>query len=824
MKKITLSLLFIAASVFSNAQDCFWAKQAGGTNSGATSFGIVNDANGNSYVTGYYSGNNMSFNGISLPGTGGTQDIFVVKYDKSGVAKWAKRGSGTNSEEGHGITVDENGNTYITGWFGSPTLTFGTTVLTNYGVNAAFFIVKYDSTGNVKWAKTNSGSGNMGQYGEGISYDKNGNLYVTGSFDDTYIVFGNDTLFKNTNSDFFIAKYDTSGNVIWAKRGGGTGYDYGTSIASDPNFLYITGFYNSPFMTFGTDTVFRYSNMFILKYSASGNYIWGKCPKAKNMADEHPYCIAMDGNGNSYITGTIKSDSLYFGNIGLGNYSVNGGIEDAFIVKYDAGGNSKWVKQIGNTGADQGRGIAVVGNKVYQTGYSQSPSINIGPLTFTNTGTVPMYVAVFDTAGNFDNAFTSTGNGGGYTYGISVDPSGAINFTGVFGLTVNFGNATMTQNNGGVDFFIAHTYPFSLGVTTSNVLCYGSNNGSATSALTGGQSPFSYYWSAGGQTTSSITNVPASTGIDTLIVTDINGCMMAQTYSITGPPAVLNSICLVTVDSASQYNVIAWDKTPFTDVDSFIVYREISTNNYQPLAVIPYDSLSLFIDTVRTKYFPNTGDPNAGTYRYKITVHDTCGTYRALGPYHNTIYFLNNNGTFYWTQPYTIENAPNPVSSYVLLRDDNSTGNWQAVSSVAGTQQLVSDPLYSIYQNTASWRVQTQWSISCTPTAKMQNGTQSAFSSSYSNVYTNIGIGIKNNSSESSVSLYPSPNNGSFTVEIGALKNVRLEMYNVLGDLVYKSGLKNGKNVLDAKNLGKGTYVAYILSDSGKAIKKIVIE
>src|SRR5438445_13882578 len=69
-------------------------------------------------------------------------------------------------------------------------------------------------------------------------------------------------------------------------------------------------------------------------------------------------------------------------------------------------------------------------------------------------------------------------------------------------------------------------------------------------------------------------------------------------------------LCEVTVDSLSQYNVIYWDKAPYANAKNFIIYREIGTNNYQPIATIPHDSLSEFVDTVRYKYFPDKGDPN----------------------------------------------------------------------------------------------------------------------------------------------------------------------------------------------------------------------
>jgi hypothetical protein len=299
---------------------------------------------------------------------------------------------------------------------------------------------------------------------------------------------------------------------------------------------------------------------------------------------------------------------------------------------------------------------------------------------------------------------------------------------------------------------------------------------------------------------------------------------MVSSATVSQPPADSAKICMVSVDSLSQHNIIVWDKTVFTSVDSFIVYREIATNNYQPIARMPYDSLSQFIDTVRTAYFPNTGNPNSGTFRYKIQVHDTCGGYSDLSPYHNTIYLLNNGaGIFYWTTPYTIENGPNPVTSYVLMRDDHSNGVWHAVSSVAGSQQTVSDPLYAIYKDTASWRVQTIWNVSCTPTYK---NTSANYNSSYSNIFTNYASGVNQNNLQADIRIYPNPTSSVIVINC---KNQFLEsasFTNIMGEIVYIVRNKNLSNdiQLDVSNLTNGIYFLNIKTDKGIVQRKIVKE
>lgn len=827
MKKISL-LLFILAVARLGAQDCFWAKRAGGVGY-EEGQSITVDPNGNAYVVGSFSDNTIQFSPFTLTNTSpGNSDFFVVKYSKAGTVKWARN---YGSAVANGITSDSNGNIYITGTYGNSYLKFGTdTVFNSNPGSSSIFLVKLDSSGNVLWANTpiiTGTPGNMGVSSNAITYDENGHIYTTGQFLCNYIIFGGDTVYYSSSSgySFFITKYDVNGNCIWAKGSRGTGYDYGLSVDADPGNLYVSGRYSSPLMIFDGDTLTGTNSdqAFALKCDSAGNLLWMKGSQA---AVSYGLGITTDGNGNAYMTGTFQGSFIIFGADTL----YDNWMYDFFLTKYDPNGNTVWVR--GTTGGyadDRGHGItADTAGNIYVTGQMGAADtvwfgnvMLVNPSYFQNTA--PLFVVKYDPAGNalsgLCSVSTPTLTGGGKGAAIAVDNSGKVYTTGYFSGTIKLGNVTLSTA-GVYDFFVFHTYPFTISVTTTSVSCYGNADGSAGVSINGGASPYTYTWMPMGQTTPAVSGLSA--GTDSVRVTDSNGCSRQAIFTITQPAPDLLSICMVTVDSASQYNIVTWDKTSFNDIDTFIIYREISTNNYQPIAAVRYDSLSMFVDTVRTMYFPNTGDPNAGTYRYKLKAHLTCGGYASLSPYHNTIYFLNNNGTFYWTQPYTVENAANPVSSYVLLRDDFSTGNWQPVSSVAGTQQTISDPLYSIYQNTASWRVQTQWSISCNPTLKTNAGVQSAFNSSYSNIYTNAGIGMQDHNLATFTKIYPSPNTGIFTVEC-AINNARLEIYNVLGEQVAAQQLHQGVNTVNAA-LPDGSYIARLVTEKGVVSKKVIVQ
>src|SRR5260221_409050 len=100
------------------------------------------------------------------------------------------------------------------------------------------------------WAK--SAGGISHDRCNGICTDVSGNIYITGWFG-APIVFGTTTLTSTGSQDIFIAKYDASGNVIWAKSAGGIYSDQGISVSTDAGGnVFISGSFSSTSINFGT--------------------------------------------------------------------------------------------------------------------------------------------------------------------------------------------------------------------------------------------------------------------------------------------------------------------------------------------------------------------------------------------------------------------------------------------------------------------------------------------------------------------------------------------------------------------------------------------
>ncbi|MBL4753048.1 MAG: SBBP repeat-containing protein [Flavobacteriales bacterium] len=386
--------IFIAK--YDSSGNILWAKSAGGS-SFDMGYSIATDVSGNFFVIGSFQSPTLTFDSITLVNSNaGSSDIFIVKYNTNGNVIWAQSIMGSAWDHGRSISTDSNGNIFVTGSFGSPTLTVGSTSLVNTGV-LDLFIVKYDSGGNVLWVKSEGGSAADG--GSSVSADTSGNIYMTGGFSSPTITFGSTTL-TNTDtsftSDVFLVKYNTDGNVLWAKSAGGSYGDAGASVSVDlsGNAL-VTGYFGSSSINFDTIAIANSNtdnsnDIFITKYDSSGNVLWAK--SAVGSADEQSFGISTDSSGNVFVTGNFRSPTLTFGTISL----TNAGGGDIFFVKYDALGNIILAQSISASSNELGSSISVdESGNVFVTGYFWSSTITFGSTSLGNAGTNDIFIAKF---------------------------------------------------------------------------------------------------------------------------------------------------------------------------------------------------------------------------------------------------------------------------------------------------------------------------------------------------------------------------------------------------------------------------------------------
>ncbi|MHA1437159.1 MAG: SBBP repeat-containing protein [Promethearchaeota archaeon] len=251
---------------------------------------------------------------------GGTDTLFALG-DSEGVTfnnyTWGK----VNRREcGNDISIDKDGNKYITGE-------------TEIGGNIDTFLIKYNSSDDYQWNKTWGYSGM--DVAKGVVIDNIGDVYIAG-YTDSFGTF-----------DAFIAKYNSSGVLKWNHTWGGVNTDGAYDIAVDKyGNVYLTGFTNS----FGTS----FYDAFIIKYDTNGNLIW--------------YTTWGDSDGDiAYgITTDENSEKIYI----TGDTTQNGLQWDTFIAIYDTSNNFYGEIIWGDNRDEKVRDIAVYNSSIYIVGWT----------------------------------------------------------------------------------------------------------------------------------------------------------------------------------------------------------------------------------------------------------------------------------------------------------------------------------------------------------------------------------------------------------------------------------------------------------------------
>lgn len=372
---------------------------------------------------------------------------------------WAKNAIGSDLDEGNAIAVDANGNTYITGQFESPNLTFGTRTIIN-STNADYtniFVAKMDPLGNCIWARSLGGAEN--DYGSAIAVDNNGNVFVGGYYKSPIINDVSITINNQGNDDAILAKFDSNGTLLWLKGIGGSYDDRITGISTDQSGdVYITGCFYSSSLNFETGPLASAGNtdIFLAKYSSSGTNLWSK--RFGGIEDDRANAIKTDNNGNSYFTGSFQSTSIDFGTGPLIN---SGGDKNLFVTKVDNLGISIWAKSSTSTaGGIEGSGISIdqIGNAyiggVFDGSTAVFPSQN---LTNVRPNGSNAYLAKYSSSGDFQWANNPTsGPEGNSVYCITSDNVGNSYISGWYtSPSVNFNGISLTSSAFGDNIFLA---------------------------------------------------------------------------------------------------------------------------------------------------------------------------------------------------------------------------------------------------------------------------------------------------------------------------------------------------------------------------------
>jgi hypothetical protein len=242
----------------------------------------------------------------------GLRDVYMIKTDADGNELWNKTFGGSNYDVGRSVAQTSGGGYIITGYTDS----YGA------GLNDVW-LIKTDASGNEMWNKTFGSSGE--DYGYSVAEISGGG----------YIIAGNTESYGAGGDDVWLIKTDASGNEIWNETFGGSGWDYGYSVAETLDGGYIITGHTSSYGA-GEDDVW------LIKTDADGNEVWNETFGGSGW--EWGYSVAQTSDGGYIIAG-------HTGSYGTGEY-------DVWLMKTDADGNELWNKTFGGSDHDRGYSVA----------------------------------------------------------------------------------------------------------------------------------------------------------------------------------------------------------------------------------------------------------------------------------------------------------------------------------------------------------------------------------------------------------------------------------------------------------------------------------
>ena len=257
---------------------------------------------------------------------------------------------------------------------------------------------------NPIWAKS-LGSNTIDEV-LGVASDNEGNIVIVGYFHES-LNFQSQTLVSNGGSDFFIAKLDNAGNLMWIESGGGAEDDIAKAVSIDSqgkinvigNFRGVANIGENQINSNGE------SDIFIIQYSPNGDYLWGKF--LSGFYEDSGNDICVDSDDNIIVIG------YYDQFLGIGNSTlVSKGGKDFLLAKYDKNGNFLWRINHGSSQNDIATSIACDQDNNIFIGGEFSGTINFGSFNLSANGSLNTFIAKYDKTGAFKwaKAFGSTDN------------------------------------------------------------------------------------------------------------------------------------------------------------------------------------------------------------------------------------------------------------------------------------------------------------------------------------------------------------------------------------------------------------------------------
>ena len=354
---------------------------------------------------------------------------------------------------------------------------------------------------------------------------------------------------------------------------------------------------------------------------------------------------------------------------------------------------------------------------------------------------------------------------------------------------------------------------------TGGIETCGQADGYININASGGTGTLSYLWS-NGTTNQNLTN--ASAGHYQLLVTDQafpNPCHTAYNEYVQGSMPMEQTICIVTVDSVTNHNLVVWENVQTDGVDHYNIYRDHCDNDFSFVGSVNADAITVFEDI--------TSLPFIKSYSYKISAVDACGNESDLSPVHKTIHLeinldeINHEAQLIWDD---YIGFPNPI--FKLYKKTTDLG-WVLLSELPSTDFSFVDELYN--DTTISYAIIVEKPGGEADACDAWNGIDHASGGPYYQSMSNLeDEGIVNhtqidNTTKGQFSAYPNPVRGILNIEnTETIQSIKI--FDLTGKLISSyQNVNQKKTQLNTQNFEAGIYILEI--QSSEIIKeRIIIE
>lgn len=541
--------------------------------------------------------------------------------------------------------------------------------------------------------------------------------------------------------------------ILW---GNGLG-QIGLSISSNPNFYYCD-------VQGGTAA-----------FDLNGNSYTGAY---QNNIDLDPLFVSPSGGSGAGFNGLASNWSLQ-----LSSPCIDAGDPATQTPALDIIGNPRIINCYIDIGAYENQSGTFFTVSITQTSQIFCSGHATGALLAIITGSGSSFTYLWS---NGQTTPTDTGLIAG-SYSVTVNKAGfACPITET--ITINEPPSAISINDS----------------STTNIINASCHNQDGNISITpnGGTTPYSYLWS-NNSTNQNLSGI--GSGTYSVTVTDHNGCNVSDTFVVSTIAPSATQICMVTVDTSSTKNVIIWEKPTNAPIDSFKIYREIA-GVYSHVGSIAYTALSEFTDQ-------SSGiNPNTTSYKYKLSVLDTCGNESPLSVDHQTVHVQLSLAFPQGVNLSWNDYIGFAFSQYRILRDNIGNGNWQVLDSVS--YGITSYTSTDVLPN-ARYIVEAKRPTPCFSTR--QSNTRN---SSKSNTALQT-TGIDELSKNMAVMIYPNPAGNTLTIT-GITGKTILRLYDAVGKLIFEKETES-TTTLNTSQLTDGIYTLLTVGKSGNSFNKVVI-